>query len=43
VAVGHYRNGILLAGWTGERLARAMLDGEDCIPAAFLPARMLGT
>ncbi|MFI5284558.1 MAG: glycine oxidase ThiO [Candidatus Dormibacterales bacterium] len=43
VAVGHYRNGILLAGWTAERLARAMLDGEDCIPAGFLPARMLGT
>ncbi len=43
VAVGHYRNGILLASWTAERLARAMLGGEDCIPAEFLPARMLGT
>ena len=41
VAVGHYRNGILLAGWTAERLALAMLGGEDCIPAEFLPARML--
>jgi glycine oxidase len=42
VAVGHYRNGILLAGWTAERLAGAMLVGEDCIPAEFLPARMRG-
>ncbi len=42
VAVGHYRNGILLASWTAERLARAMLGGEECIPTEFLPARMLG-
>lgn len=42
VAVGHYRNGILLAGWTAERLARMMLGGEDSIPAEFLPARLLG-
>src|SRR5579859_2854904 len=29
VAVGHHRNGILLAGWTGEHVAAAMLDGAS--------------
>ncbi len=39
-AVGHHRNGILLAGWTGERLAEALLDGRP-LPAAVLPSRYL--
>jgi glycine oxidase len=38
VAVGHHRNGILLAGWTAERLAAAMLDGEP-LPEAVRPDR----
>lgn len=38
VALGHHRNGILLAGWTGERLAAAMLDGEP-LPEAVRPDR----
>ena len=38
VAVGHHRNGILLAGWTGERLAAAMLDGAP-LPQAVRPDR----
>lgn len=42
IAVGHYRNGILLAAWTAERLALAMLSGQDRIPTEFLPARLLG-
>ncbi len=40
VAVGHHRNGILLAGWTGERLAAALLDGEP-LPEAVRPDRFL--
>ena len=40
VAVGHHRNGILLAGWTGERLAEAILDGAP-LPEAVLPSRYL--
>ncbi len=40
LAVGHHRNGILLAGWTGERLASAMLDGEP-LPEAVHPGRFL--
>jgi glycine oxidase len=38
LAVGHHRDGILLAGWTGRRLASAMLDG-DLLPDTMLPAR----
>lgn len=38
LAVGHHRNGILLAGWTGERLAAALLDGEP-VPEAVQPDR----
>ena len=38
LAVGHHRDGILLSGWTGRRLASAMLDG-DLLPEAMLPAR----
>jgi glycine oxidase len=38
VAVGHHRNGILLAGWTAVRLAAAMLDGEP-LPEALRPDR----
>jgi glycine oxidase len=38
VAAGHHRNGILLARWTGERLAAAMLDGEP-IPEVVAPGR----
>jgi len=38
LAVGHHRDGILLAGWTGQRLASAMLDG-DLLPDTMLPAR----
>lgn len=38
LAVGHHRDGILLAGWTGRRLASAMLDGER-LPEPVLPMR----
>jgi glycine/D-amino acid oxidase-like deaminating enzyme len=38
VAAGHHRNGILLAGWTGERLAAAILDGVP-IPEVVAPGR----
>ena len=38
LAIGHHRDGILLAGWTGRRLASAMLDG-DLLPDTMLPAR----
>lgn len=38
LAVGHHRNGIILSGWTGRRLAAAILDG-DALPAAMLPDR----
>ena len=38
LALGHHRDGILLAGWTGRRLASAMLDG-DLLPDSMLPAR----
>lgn len=38
LAVGHHRDGILLAGWTGRRLASAMLD-HDLLPVSMLPAR----
>jgi len=31
VAAGHHRNGILLAGWAGELLAAAMLDGASLL------------
>lgn len=40
LAVGHHRNGILLSGWTGRRLAAAMLDGSP-LPAAMAPDRLL--
>ena len=38
LAVGHHRNGILLAGWTGERMAASLLDGEP-LPEAVRPDR----
>jgi len=38
VAVGHHRNGILLAGWTGQRLAAAILDGVP-MPEVVAPDR----
>ena len=38
VAVGHHRNGILLSGWTGERLAAAILEAAP-LPNAVSPAR----
>jgi len=40
LAIGHYRNGILLSGWTGRRLASAILEG-GALPAAMLPDRLL--
>lgn len=40
LAVGHHRNGILLAGWTGRRLAAAILEGAP-LPAAMSPDRLL--
>ncbi len=40
VAGGHYRNGILLAPWTGAALARILAGCEGPeVPAAFLPDR----
>jgi glycine/D-amino acid oxidase-like deaminating enzyme len=39
-AVGHHHNGILLAGWTGERLAAALVDGL-ALPEPVLPSRYL--
>ena len=39
-ACGHYRNGILLAPWTGAAIAGWILDGAPPEPvAAFDPAR----
>lgn len=38
VAAGHHRNGILLAGWTGEHLAAAMLEGAT-LPGVVAPGR----
>jgi glycine oxidase len=39
-ALGHYRNGVLLAPATGEMMARLMLEGRcEEIPAAFSPRR----
>jgi glycine oxidase len=38
VAVGHHRNGILLAGWTGEHLATALLEGA-ALPGVVAPGR----
>jgi len=39
-ATGHYRNGILLGPWTGERVARGVVDGDwSGVPAAFRPER----
>jgi glycine/D-amino acid oxidase-like deaminating enzyme len=38
VAAGHHRNGILLAGWTGEHLAKAMLEGA-ALPGVVAPGR----
>lgn len=40
LAIGHYRNGILLSGWTGRRLADAILDGA-ALPMAMLPDRLM--
>jgi glycine oxidase len=42
VAVGHHRNGILLAGWTGEQLAAAILD-QVPVPEVVAPGRFLAT
>jgi glycine oxidase len=40
LATGHFRNGILLAPWTGEAVARCLTGGEGPnIPEAFLPTR----
>lgn len=40
VASGHFRNGILLAPWTGEAIARVLTGGEGPeIPDAFRPTR----
>ena len=38
VATGHYRNGVLLAPWTGEAVADAVLDGAW--PSAAEPFRV---
>jgi glycine oxidase len=39
-ATGHYRNGILLGPWTGERVARGVVDGDwSGVPVAFRPER----
>lgn len=39
-ALGHYRNGVLLAPATGELTARLMLEGRsETVPAAFSPRR----
>ncbi len=41
VASGHFRNGILLAPWTGQALARVLAGGEGPrIPPAFRPERL---
>jgi glycine oxidase len=41
LATGHFRNGILLAPWTGEAVARQLMGGEGPeVPEAFLPGRM---
>ena len=42
MAVGHHRNGILLAGWTGEQLAAAILD-QVPVPEVVAPGRFLAT
>jgi glycine oxidase len=42
VAVGHHRNGILLAGWTGEHLAAAILEGVS-LPGVVAPGRFQAT
>ena len=40
MATGHFRNGILLAPWTGEAVARSLAGGEGPnIPKVFLPSR----
>ncbi len=41
VALGHHRNGILLAGWTAERLADSIIDGKP-LPHAVRPDRFRG-
>jgi len=38
VSLGHHRNGILLAGWSGDVIARSILDSE-AVPEAVSPAR----
>ena len=42
VAVGHHRDGILLSGWTGDRLAAAILEATP-LPNAVSPARFFDT
>ncbi len=42
-ACGHYRNGILLAPWTGDAVARGLVDGSAGEEAApFRPERFAG-
>ncbi|HVB77142.1 MAG TPA: glycine oxidase ThiO [Candidatus Nitrosotalea sp.] len=38
VSLGHHRNGILLAGWSAEVIARSILESEP-VPEAVSPAR----
>lgn len=40
-ATGHYRNGILLAPWTAERIAELILDGASPALNPFSPQRFL--
>lgn len=40
-ATGHYRNGILLAPWTAERIAELVLEGGSAPLAPFSPQRFL--
>ena len=41
VATGHYRNGILLAPWTSERIAELVLTGTSPALAPFSPQRLV--
>ncbi len=39
LACGHFRNGILLAPWTAEKVARMAAQEDDAVVESFLPAR----
>ena len=42
-ATGHYRSGILLGPWTGQRVAAGIVDGDwSGVPNEFSPARFRG-